>query len=180
MIEKEEYAKWSTEKLLANIKLNKVVKATVCGICIVAFICFTVCFMYFIYSGEAIEENFWICILVPILVPIVIALYILGMFALFNLEFKRVKEELKTREYSKENEIAADIWLKKFYTTLIIVFVVGTVVSVGFALIIAEKEPDASKCIICGESASHSFQESSYCGEHYRDAIIWAFDNVSE
>lgn len=37
---------------------------------------------------------------------------------------------------------------------------------------------NTSKCTICGQPATHTFQGSGYCTEHYKDAIIWAADNV--
>jgi hypothetical protein len=36
-----------------------------------------------------------------------------------------------------------------------------------------------SRCTICGKAATNTFQNSGYCSQHYRDAIIWAMDNVS-
>lgn len=32
-------------------------------------------------------------------------------------------------------------------------------------------------CVICGKSASHTFQGSSYCSQHYNNAVKWAIDN---
>ncbi|MBE7036011.1 MAG: hypothetical protein E7403_01805 [Ruminococcaceae bacterium] len=170
-MEKKEYAKWNTEKLLANVKLNKVVKAIIIGMCIIGFSCFLLC------CSEIIEEYFWICVLVPI----IIALYLWGMFALFNIELKKVKEELKKRQYSKKDELAADKWLKKFYTAMLILLIVCVAVSLGTSLGTSLiKKGDESKCTICDKPASHSFQGSGYCGEHYNDAVRWAIDNVSE
>lgn len=36
-----------------------------------------------------------------------------------------------------------------------------------------------SKCTICGKAATHTFQGSGYCTKHYKDAIVWAMDNVN-
>ncbi len=37
-----------------------------------------------------------------------------------------------------------------------------------------------SKCTICGKSASHTYQGSGYCNEHYKDAIVWSIKNVDK
>jgi hypothetical protein len=37
----------------------------------------------------------------------------------------------------------------------------------------------SNRCTICGKTATNTFQNSRYCAQHYRDAIIWAMDNVS-
>ena len=34
-----------------------------------------------------------------------------------------------------------------------------------------------SKCTICGEKATHVFQGSGYCDEHYQDAVIWSMEH---
>ena len=36
-----------------------------------------------------------------------------------------------------------------------------------------------NKCTICGQAATHTFQGPGYCTKHYKDAIIWAMDNVN-
>ena len=36
-----------------------------------------------------------------------------------------------------------------------------------------------NKCTICGKAATHTFQGSGYCTNHYKDAIAWAMDNVN-
>lgn len=36
-----------------------------------------------------------------------------------------------------------------------------------------------NKCTICKKTATHTFQGSGYCDTHYKDAVSWAFDNVS-
>ena len=36
-----------------------------------------------------------------------------------------------------------------------------------------------NKCTICRKTATHTFQGSGYCNEHYEDAVYWAFDNVA-
>lgn len=38
---------------------------------------------------------------------------------------------------------------------------------------------DTSKCTICKKTATNTFQGSGYCTEHYKDAIVWAMNNVS-
>ena len=37
----------------------------------------------------------------------------------------------------------------------------------------------SNRCTICGKAATNTFQGSRYCTQHYKDAIIWAMDNVS-
>lgn len=34
-------------------------------------------------------------------------------------------------------------------------------------------------CTICGKAATHTFQGSSYCSQHYNNAVSWAIDNVA-
>ena len=36
-----------------------------------------------------------------------------------------------------------------------------------------------NKCTICGKAATNTFQGSGYCTKHYKDAIVWAMDNVN-
>ena len=36
-----------------------------------------------------------------------------------------------------------------------------------------------TKCTICGKAATYTFQGSGYCTKHYKDAIVWAMDNVN-
>ena len=36
-----------------------------------------------------------------------------------------------------------------------------------------------NKCTICGKAATHTFQGYGYCTKHYKDAIVWAMDNVN-
>ncbi len=33
-----------------------------------------------------------------------------------------------------------------------------------------------SKCTICRKPATHVFQGSGYCDQHYQDAVNWAID----
>lgn len=39
---------------------------------------------------------------------------------------------------------------------------------------------NSSRCTICGEEATHTFQSYGYCGRHYKDAVNWAIDNVAK
>lgn len=49
-----------------------------------------------------------------------------------------------------------------------------------------EKKPSSnssnssSKCTICGQKATNTFQGSGYCSKHYSDAVKWAINNVAE
>lgn len=36
-----------------------------------------------------------------------------------------------------------------------------------------------NKCTICGKAATQKFQGYGYCTKHYKDAIVWAMDNVN-
>ena len=36
----------------------------------------------------------------------------------------------------------------------------------------------AGRCTICGKPATHTFQGSGYCDQHYTNAVNWAFDHV--
>lgn len=38
----------------------------------------------------------------------------------------------------------------------------------------------SSKCTICGQKATNTFQGSGYCSKHYSDAVKWAINNVAE
>lgn len=42
----------------------------------------------------------------------------------------------------------------------------------------SSSKSSTSKCTICKKTATHTFQGSGYCTEHYKDAIGWAADNV--
>lgn len=35
----------------------------------------------------------------------------------------------------------------------------------------------SNKCTICRKPATHTFQGSGYCDEHYQDAITWAMNH---
>lgn len=35
-----------------------------------------------------------------------------------------------------------------------------------------------SRCTICRDKATHTYQDSGYCDEHYEDAVKWSIDNV--
>ena len=64
--------------------------------------------------------------------------------------------------------------------------VIAIFVIIGLLLVIPEllngssnNSSSKSRCTICGKAATNTFQNSGYCSQHYRDAIIWAMDNVS-
>ncbi len=80
----------------------------------------------------------------------------------------------------KRTEAQAKIEATKKYTKLgILAWIVSMII---FIIVIAtgvftiERN---SKCTICKEPATKTFQSSPYCEEHYIDAVKWAFNNVA-
>lgn len=54
------------------------------------------------------------------------------------------------------------------------------VLVVIYAVQISENSTGSTnKCTICGKAATYTFQGSGYCTKHYKDAIVWAMDNVN-
>lgn len=51
------------------------------------------------------------------------------------------------------------------------------VVSCGSSCVGGSGSGDTSKCTICRKPATHVFQGSGYCDEHYQDAIVWSIEH---
>ncbi len=59
--------------------------------------------------------------------------------------------------------------IKKSIVALFTILLVGCSSSSG-----------TSKCTICRKTATHTYQGSGYCTEHYKDAIAWSIKNVDK
>lgn len=77
---------------------------------------------------------------------------------------------------------------EKELNKIVIIFVVAVAVFVLFFALLgscggggggSRSGGSTSKCTICGKAATHTFQGSGYCTKHYKDAIVWAMDNVN-
>lgn len=70
---------------------------------------------------------------------------------------------------------------KKFIAVLAgIVLVISIIVSACSSDGSSSSGGSSSRCTICNKSATNTFQGSGYCDKHYKDAINWALDNVSD
>ena len=41
------------------------------------------------------------------------------------------------------------------------------------------KKSTGNTCTICGKPATHEYQGSGYCDEHYNDAVEWSINNAA-
>ena len=64
--------------------------------------------------------------------------------------------------------------------------IIAILVILGLLMVLPElingssnNSSSSNRCTICGKTATNTFQGSRYCTQHYKDAIIWAMDNVS-
>ena len=63
--------------------------------------------------------------------------------------------------------------MKKILTVLLSIAMI-------FALVGCSSSSGTSKCTICRKTATHTYQGSGYCTEHYKDAIAWSIKNVDK
>lgn len=86
----------------------------------------------------------------------------------------------RTLTHSQRADIHRQIQKAAKFQLYLTVAVIA-ILAILFGAVIADSVPSRNSygCTICGKTATNTFQNARYCEPHYKDAIIWAMDNVS-
>lgn len=76
------------------------------------------------------------------------------------------------------NGVSVDTNKKIFKISRIVTLISGFLFVVLLCISLLNSS-SSHRCNICGKPATNTFQGYGYCDEHYKEAIIWAFDNMS-
>lgn len=77
------------------------------------------------------------------------------------------------------NNGVSDDTNKKIFKISGIVTLISALVFAGLFCVSLLNSSSGNRCNICDKPATNTFQGYRYCDKHYKEAIIWAFDNVS-
>lgn len=102
----------------------------------------------------------------------VVALCIAVKSATKDAFWSKVKESNKNLKMSRKGYVAY------YAVTAIFIIGIGIFVMRGGGFSFGGASTD--KCTICGKPATHEFQGSGYCNEHYTDAVIWSFRKAAD
>lgn len=148
-----------TEKVLSSSKMG-IIGTIFFGVCSIVCLIGTISLCE---SGE-FSDMFWIFPILGISFLIVTFIY---LFIYLDSRLELLKREDRA---NVETQFKSSL---KFWVVIIAVVVLITLLPYS-----CSSSGGNGKCTICGKKGTHNFQNSSYCDEHYEDAVKWSFDNL--
>ena len=80
---------------------------------------------------------------------------------------------IKTKPVAQRKELGN--WVKNKLIPVLVILAIAVAILIGInAFGNSSNGGNTDTCTICGKKATHTFQGSGYCDNHYEDAINWA------